>query len=157
MRYLRFNQKGETLIEALAALAIISIVIVAVATAVVTSLSNTKYNQNQTQSTKYAQQGIEQVRQIRNNNYTNFKTYNGTYCLGKGQTTLGASQGSCSVKNVDTFIRSVQIEQVPGCSANVAKISVSVSFTDGKCSGGTYCHQLTQTSCLSTVNPVQGP
>lgn len=154
-RYI-LNQRGETLIEALGALAVISIVISAVATAVITTLSNTRYNENETLSTKYAQQGIEQVRQIRNTNYPAFKAFSGLYCLGKGQTTLGTTQAICN-PNVDTFVRSVQIEQVPGCAANVARISVTVSFTDGKCSGNTYCHKVTQTSCLSTINPIQAP
>jgi type II secretory pathway pseudopilin PulG len=153
-------QKGETLIEALGALAIIAIVIVAVATAVTASLSIAQFNEDQTLTTKYAQQGIEEVRRIRNANYTTFKTYTGLYCLGKGQTTLGAAQASCLTPNTDTYIRSVQIDQPPSpqsCAANVARVTVNVAFTDGKCPSGTYCHIQTQTSCLTTVNPVQAP
>jgi type II secretory pathway pseudopilin PulG len=149
------NQKGETLIEALGALAIVAIVISAVATSVIASISNTKYNQNTTISAKYAQQALEQVREIRNSNYTAFKNYSGNYCLGKAQTSLGAVQGSCP-QNFDVFSRSVQIQQA-GCGANVAQISATVAFTDGKCTAGVYCHKVTQTTCVSTVNPFQGP
>src|ERR1700722_6827093 len=110
-------QRGQTLIETLAALAIISIVIVAIATAVTSSLSNATYNQNETIATKYAQQGTEVINQIRDGSYTNFKNYTGTYCLAKSATTLGTAQASCTTKNVDNFIRSVQIQQA-GCAAN---------------------------------------
>ena len=132
-------QKGETLIEALAALALVAIVISAITTLITTSLSNATYNENQTLATKYAQQGIESVRQIRNFNYAAFRNYNGLYCLGKGQANLGTVQTACSTPNTDNFIRSVQIEHSPGCATNVARVTVNVAFTDGK--------------CLSTVNP----
>lgn len=157
MKKILFAQKGETLIEALGALAIISIVIAAVASSVITALNNAKHNENVTLATKFAQQGIEQVRQIRNTNYPVFRTYSGIYCLGKNQTTLGAAQSNCTSANVDSFIRSVAINHTPGCGANVARITVAVSYTDGKCSSGVYCHRQEHVSCLSTVNPIQAP
>jgi type II secretory pathway pseudopilin PulG len=147
---------GQTLIETLAALAIISIVITAIGTAVTSSLANAKYNQYVTLATKYAQQGSEIVTQIRDDDYNNFKNYSGTYCLAKNQTTLGSPQASCTSKNVDNFIRSVIIQQ-GGCAANVASVTVTVAFTDSKCQSGTYCHGQTVNSCLSTVNPIEVP
>ena len=160
MKQLKYDQKGETLLEALGALAIIAIVITAVASAITTAVNSAQFNENQTLATKYAQQGVEEVRSIRNSNYTTFTGYNGLYCFSKGQTTLGSAQASCVTQNVDTFIRSIQIDQPPSvqsCGTNLAKITVSVSFTDGKCASNSYCHVQTQTSCLSTVNPVQAP
>ncbi len=152
----KLNQQGQTLIETLSALAIISIMIAAIATSVTKSLNNAKFDQNQTLVTKYTQQGAEIVQQIRDNSYTNFRNYNGTYCLGKGQTALGVMTGSCTVPNVDTFIRSVIIQQA-GCGANIAQVTVVVSFTDGKCSAGVYCHSQSNLTCLSTVNPILAP
>ena len=55
-------QKGETLIEALGALAIVAIVITAVTMVVTTALSNALFNENQTLATKFAQQGVERKR-----------------------------------------------------------------------------------------------
>jgi len=150
------KESGQTLIETLAALAIIAIVISAIATSVTSSLSNATFNQNQTLATKYAQQGAEVVTQIRDAGYTTFKNYGGTYCLGQNPTSLGTVQANCSSPNLGQFIRSVQIQQ-NGCAATVSKVTVIVSFTDGKCQTGAYCHNETETSCLSTTNPVQGP
>jgi hypothetical protein len=78
------------------------------------------------------------------------------YCLGKGQTSLGSPQADCSSNKVDNFLRTVQIQQ-NGCGGGVAQVTVVVSFIDGKCSTGTYCHKQTVQTCLSTVNPVQAP
>lgn len=151
-RYVR----GETLIEALGAMAIIVVVITAVASSVITSLSNAKSNENATTATKFAQQGIEQIRQIRNRNYADFADYEGKYCLGENQTTLGNSQSTCPTPNIGSFIRMVEINQTQGCSKDTAHVKVTVSYTDGKCSGGTYCHNQVFETCLATVNPVSG-
>lgn len=147
------NFPGQTLIETLAALSIIALVMSAIGVVVTSSLSNAEYNQAKTLSVKYAQQGSEIVRQLRDDSYTNFTKYHGTYCLSKGQTTLGQSQTNCASPNIGNFIRSVQIQQ-GGCGANVAQVIVTVSFKDGKCQGNTYCHKQVSTSCLSTLNPI---
>ena len=151
-----FTNKGETLIEAIGALAIIAIVVTAASVAIITALSNANFNQNQTQSTKFAQQGLEVVRQIRDADYTGFRTYAGTYCLAEGQTVLNTPVASCPNPNVSEFIRTVTVTQ-DGCSVNVAEVSVKVAFTDGKCQLGEYCHDQTHTSCLTTVNPIIAP
>ena len=153
-------QKGQTLIETLAALAIISVVIGAIGVLVTTSLSNAKYNQSQTLATKYAQQGIEVVQQIRDNSYTGFRTYHtpGEYCLGSGAVALGANVSSCSSPNIGIFIRSVTVQQgAARCGANFALVTVDVKFADGKCASGVYCHVVSNDTCLSTVDPVQAP
>ena len=147
---------GQTLIEALAALAIVGIVISAIGVIVTTSLSNARFDENQTLATKYAQQGSEVIQQIRDDNYTGFQNFNGTYCLGQGQITLGLP-ANCTSANMDnTFIRSITIQQ-NGCGANIAQVTVNVSFTDSKCANGKYCHIQTISTCLSTVNSVQAP
>lgn len=150
-------QKGETLIEALGALALVAVVVTAVSSAVITALNNAQYNENQTQATKFAQQGLEAVRKIRNTDYFAFRSYNGIYCFGKGQTSLGTAQANCTTPNTDTFIRYVEIQQAPGCGANIARVTVNVSFKDGKCTDDSYCHTQSHSSCLSTVNPIQAP
>ena len=149
------KQKGQTLIEALSALGIIGLLLSATTVAVITALSNTTYNQNQTLATKYAQQGTEIVRQIRDKNYTTFQGYNGTYCLGNA-TSFG---GTCATANLfGTFVRKVQILPNGGCGVGNDSIIVTVTFRDTKCPAiNLYCHGETDTSCLSTVNPVQAP
>lgn len=151
------NFRGQTLIEVLVALSILGVVITAVTIVITTSLANAQHGKNQYIATKYSQEGIEIIRKIRNNDYTGFKTYNGNYCLAKNASTLGTVQSSCSTPNVDIFIRSVIVEQSPGCGSNIAKATVRVTWTDGKCSANQYCHKSEQVSCLSTLQRVQAP
>ncbi len=150
--------KGQTLIEILIALGIGGVIISAITVIITSGLNNAQFGKNQNLATNFAQEGLEVVRKIRNNNYDGFRTYSGTYCLGKNQTTLGSAVSSCSSLNVDAFIRSVHIQQNSGCSVNGARVTVTVSWTDGKCpTTNLYCHNSQLVSCLSSVNPVQGP
>ena len=156
------NRKGQSLIELLVALSISVIIITVVSKAVISSLNNVQYSKETDQATQYASEGMEIVRMIRNNNYTGFKNYTGVYCLAKIQnsqppTDLGSPEGSCLTQNVDNFIRSVKIEQNPGCGTNLAKVIVTVAWYDGKCPSGNPCNTVLLTSCFSTVNPIQAP
>lgn len=149
--------KGETLIEVLIALTIAVVVITAIAVLSVSSLSNSQFIKNQEQAGKYAQEGMEIMRALRNNDYVDYGNYTGTYCLDKDHE-LGVSQSSCTTKNIDNvFIRSVTIQQDGGCGVNLAKTTVTVAWTDGKCASNTYCHKSILTSCFSTVQPIQAP
>jgi prepilin-type N-terminal cleavage/methylation domain-containing protein len=152
--------RGDTLIEVLIALAVAVVVISAVTTLGITSLSNARFGASQEQASKYTQEGMETVRKIRNANYAGFAAISsGVYCLAKNSPTL--TVGPCSTPNIDnTYIRSVEIRQNVSCgaiSANLAHTTVRVSFTDGKCATGTYCHVTESSSCLSTRSPIQGP
>jgi len=147
--------KGQTLIETVLALGIIAIILSGVTIVVTSSLSDASFSQNQTLATQYAQEGTEILRTIRSSDYAGFNK-NGTYCLAKGALTLPSSSPSCTAPNVDSFIRSVSIVK-DGCSAKVAQTTVTVSWSDNKCSSGSYCHSSNLISCLSTISPIQAP
>jgi Tfp pilus assembly protein PilV len=154
---MNMNMKGQTLVEVLIALSIAVVVITAITMLSITSLTNSQSSKNQGQATKYAQEGMEIARKVRNSNYTTFAGYNGTFCLAKGQNTFGA-QGTCTSPNIDsTFIRSIQVQQNAGCGVNLARVVVNVTWSDAKCSAGVYCRKSELVSCLSTANPVTAP
>jgi len=150
--------KGQTLIEVLIALSVAVVVITSVTLIAITSLNNTQSSKNQEQATKYAQEGMEIVRKVRNSSYATFAGYNGTYCVAKGQLTLGAQLGSCTTTNINSlYVRSVQIQPNSGCGVNLSRVVVTVAWSDTKCSTGSYCRKSELVSCFSTVNPVSGP
>ncbi len=148
--------KGQTLVEALLALSLIGIIVSGITVVITSSLNNAQYSRNQNLATGYAQEGLEALRQIRNRNYSVFGGYDNNYCLGKGDIALGSPVINCSTPNVDNFIRAIKIEK-NGCSSNISRATVTVSWNDGKCSDSGYCHQSRLISCLSTVNAVQAP
>jgi hypothetical protein len=148
--------KGQGLIESLLALSLMAIVLSGISVALISSLSNASFGSDQAIATQYAQEGVELVRKVRNSNYSAFQGYNGSYCLAKGSTVLEPS-GNCATPNVDKYIRTVVIEQSPGCGLNTAKVTAVVSWVDGRCPTGNYCHKSNIISCLSTVNPIIAP
>jgi len=150
-------ERGQTLIEALAALAITAIIVTAISVLVTSSLNNSQFSKNENLATKYAQEGMEIVRHVRDLSYNQFRNYDGTYCLAKGATTLGASTSSCTTPNVDNYVRSAQIQQNPGCGPNLARVTMNVAWADSKCQPNTFCHKSSLVSCYSTVDPLPAP
>ncbi len=153
------DQTGQTLIEALIALAAAVLVISAIAITGVTSLSNVEFTKNQNLATEYSREGIEIVRQISRNNWKIFTTYTGVnYCLDKGSNTLTAMGPTGCGQNVGTYVRQIIIEQASSsCSGNV-KVTSSVSWSDSKCTvGNVFCHKVNIESCLADTNPIKAP
>jgi len=145
-------QSGQTLMEVLVALGIIAVVATALSGVVITSMGNARFSKDQSLATQYAQEGMETVRSLRDSNYTGFQNIaSGTYCLAKNSVTLTAN---CFSANFDTFLRKVTITQ-SSCSANVARVEVSVAWQDSKCpASNSFCHSSQLSTCLSSVNPV---
>lgn len=150
------SQSGQVLIEVLVALGVIVVVVSMVTISTATSLSNVEFSRTQNQATQYAQEGMEVIRSIRNNNVTNFTALSGSYCLAQDSSVL-TQPAPCSVNIDNTFIRSVTIEKnnVAICAGGT-KTTVLVSWTDGKCSSGSYCHNATIASCIAVTNVVPG-
>lgn len=61
----KLNQKGQSLIEVVVALSVAAVIITALLIVVITSLRNAQLSQTQSRATKYAQEGLERVRAIR--------------------------------------------------------------------------------------------
>lgn len=150
--------KGETLVEVLVALGIITVVASALVGVVVTSMGNTRFSKDQNQATQYAQEGMEIVRQKRDDDYVVFRAIaTGTYCLdGSGANNL--VQPCIDVANVGgSYLRKVTIGQSAAtrCALDVARVTVTVSWQDSKCpAANMFCHASKLESCLSSVNPV---
>ena len=119
--------RGQTLLEVLVALSVGILVLTAMTGAVLSSLANAQFSKNQNLATLYAQQGMENMRDLRNKNWTSFSGYDGFYCLAKdGSLTAGSS---CS-GNIDGFFaRQIMFENL---AVDKRRITVTVSFTDSK-------------------------
>lgn len=161
------RQSGQTLIEIMVALSIAVVIISATSVAVINALSNADFTKTQSIATQAAQQAIESLRSMRNNDYQDFISLNGNYCMASTCTSVtNASGTACSYtsdatgistcgQNVDTLVRVVNITpQQPGasdCNAQGPKVVVNVYWSDAKCtsSGNVFCHSVTVSTCLS--------
>lgn len=105
------ENKGQSLIEMVIALSIVIIIILALVGLITVSIRNATFSQNQALATKYAQEGIEEARRLRDEQGDSFFT-----------------DGSCSLtESVGIFTRTRT------CSFDGDKtmtVTVVVSWTD---------------------------
>ncbi len=174
--------RGQTIIEVLVALTTAVVIIAAITIAVLTALRNAQYSNAQNTATRYAQEGMEFVRFLRDSNYPEFAKLESVptqYCLGKGSTTLQKDDGTNQSKPCTTigvvldngFSRIVTFEsndaycdplQPPTPAPTIAntskKVTVTVAWTDAKCPNSTNCHEAKLISCFSdyTLVPTIG-
>lgn len=164
---MNIRQKGQTLIEILVALSIAAVLVSATSVAVLSALSNAEFARQQSLASQYADQGIEIIRSMRNNDYADFKNLSGNYCMASTCNTLvNTSSNACGIstdptgvvscgQNVSTFIRTVVVAPTNAgatdCNTSGYKVSVNVAWADSKCTDSTkpFCHVLTVNTCLS--------
>lgn len=160
------NNKGQTIIEAVIALASILLTLTAISIAIGTSLNNSEFLKNQSLASKYAQQGMEQVRYLKNSSPQSFDSYIGVQCMGEDKVLV---PGGCNPANQGAIIDNLykrEIEFVHGSSECGTKpttapssppesgiqVKVSVYWSSSKCgSSNTFCHQSQLVSCFSSA------
>lgn len=154
------KQRGQTLIEVLAAFSVAAVLVTAIVVAIISALSNTIFSKNQNIGTRYAQEGVEIIRQIRNNSLSEFTALNVNYCLNstnelEGKITIDCPQDSNGIS------REVKIERgddATSCGTNnPTKVTVTVLWADNKCSGAELCHNTKLVSCLSETTSAEAP
>ena len=156
------KQKGQTLLEAIVALATILIIITAIAVVIVNALYNSQYIRSQNEANKYAQEGIEFVRNIQKNDLGAFGSFNQntTYCIDEENNTLTTTGCDTAAVNTGTsHIRTVTFSPGAGqCIASEVKVGVTVAWSTSKCpSTNTFCHKSELVSCMPYQYPASQP
>lgn len=166
------SSSGQTLIEVLIAISLSVIIITSMTIAVTTAINNADFSKNQNLATQFAQEGMEIIKQQQDVNYQALNALNGRYCLAQTCSAIVSGTGSCGSNpggtstncttniNNNFFIRQVDVlpAGTPGAKcANTVQATVSVLWTDGKCSSGSYCHSEQIVSCFSNANAVSIP
>lgn len=156
------SQKGQTIIEALVALVTILLILTAISIVIVNGLFNSRFIKNQNEANKYAQQGMEYVRNIQGNDLNTFAAFNqnATYCIDEANSTLTTT--NCDVDGVNTgesYNRTVIFSPAGGeCSASEVKVMVTVKWVSSKCpSTNTFCHKSQLASCLPFMYTQRNP
>ena len=166
-----FSESGQTLLEALIALATAVVIISAMTVMVFSSLNNAQFSKNQNQATQYAQQGIEFLKNLAQSDWVTFAAYSGSYCLSQDSTTLiskldppGCAQSSYIINNL--FVREVTIYNDSDSTNNKCTplqnsvlVTVSVGWADNKCtdSSDVYCHKIPLSSCIYNSTTATSP
>lgn len=159
--------RGQSLIEVVVALGMAITVVVSITALIVSALDSANFRKNQNLANAYAQEGMEVVRKIRDNSsWSTFTSLPGgpNFCLPQNGTELVSRSGSpnCDGKgNVGIFLREITIRNNnPDCTAGGgnSKVTVKVSWSDGKCStGNSFCHKAEIISCFADNQTVVAP
>lgn len=121
------RENGQSLIEVLAALAVVLLVVLALVVAVTTSVKSSDFARKRTQASSFAQQGMEKARSYRDqNSWATFSTNCGNLSA-LGLSSTPAPSFTLTVSCVDEG------------SSTKKKIIVTVSWTD---TSGTHNSQL---------------
>jgi len=165
---MRKNQSGQTLIEAIVALVTILIIITAISIVVVSGISNSQFIKNQNEANKYAQQGMELVRDVQQNNLSAFRDFvgQGTTCIREETSELYYDEDCFNgdVITADHYKRTITFAQddarcnVPGSLTPSLRVTVTVKWSSTKCSSdNTFCHSSELVSCMPYDTPATQP
>lgn len=149
------KESGQSLIEVLVVLAVTIIIVVALTMAVLVSLKNAQFAQNQSKATKYAQQSLEKIRNIRDRDEdgeiffqyspsdTVIRKFSGlwgvnmsTRCSGKcyfkfDNSGILTSTNENSMENLEgNLARQITLTDEAGFYATEKKVSVKVKWLD---------------------------
>lgn len=146
------NSKGQTLLEMAIALSAILITLAAISIAIVTSVNNSQFIKSQSQASKYAQQGMEVIRYLRNNNLATFNSYSGVNCMDIDNV-ISVTTGDCGIVNIGgSFIRQVDFSKLSTDCSSGTLVTVAVKWSSTKCDASTiqsrFCHKSELVSCF---------
>lgn len=160
---MKFKDKGQTIIEAIIALAAIILILTSISIVVINSVNNSQFIKNQNIGNKYAQQAFELVRGIQKNDLTQFASYTGgPYCINESDNPPLPTQLNCdpTTANIDsTFIRTIYFDQgASPCDITQTRLRVSVAWSSGKCPfNNRFCHKAELVSCLRYQSIISSP
>ena len=123
---------GQGLLELIIALGIAAFIIVALVQTMVTGAKNTRFAKNQTLATRFAQEGVEKIRNLRDTLgwALFFNTYNGiTTCVGEGTPDTWTVILPCPA-NIDNFFTRKVVFNDSGDPGNTVAVNVTVTWID---------------------------
>lgn len=160
-------QSGQTIIEAIVALVTILLIVTAIAIVIVNGLYNSSFIKNQNEANKYAQQGMELVRDIQKNDLESFQGFvnSGMHCINEATSVIesvGCSDTSINTgsayNRIITFSTDPVICESTNQPTGSLKVTVTVKWSSSKCPNtNTFCHKSELVSCMPYIYPASLP
>lgn len=158
-KFIAFAASGQTMVEALVALAAAVIIISSITVAVITSASNTSYSTNQNKATQLAREGLDALRKYRDTNTAGFAGTSGMYCykdeiiISEAGKVDKPSECGNDTRIEDAYIRTLNF--IPAGDGDnlcgeAVQVDSMVSWADGKCpANNQFCKNVRLVSCFS--------
>lgn len=94
-------QKGQTLVEAIVVIGMVILLVTGLIAGTTASLKTSQAGRAKSEAVKFAEDGIERIRLIRDDNWTTFASYSGLYCFASDGTLTLPTGPTCPV-NIQT-------------------------------------------------------
>lgn len=137
------KEKGQTLVEIIAAIGVVIILVTGLLVGAIASLKSVQFGKAKSVALHYAQEAMENARNIRNNNWSDFFAYGSpsgkTWCLNKNGT--WSQGGPCPINIDGVYTRTVTFTwQDPTMNVDVTvswqggqyQVNLSTYFTQWK-------------------------
>lgn len=125
------NFTGQSLIEAVVAVGIVIILVTGLIVGTTASVHRAVSSSSRSLAVKYAQEGMELARKVRDNGWMTLIEYNNTYCVGKDSlvpvpTPTPVVGAACSANIDSIYTRSITFAYAP--DTQIMTIDVNVSW-----------------------------
>ena len=117
------NRQGQSLVEAVVVIGMVIVLVSGLIVGTTVSLRSSELGRSRSLAVKYATEGIEYARNLRNVGWTDFQAKTGAWCLDKDKTLTQAVSGVCSANIDSMFARKLTF------SWTDPKMTVTVAIT----------------------------
>lgn len=121
---------GQTIVEAVVVIGMVALLVTGLIVGTTASLKSAQSGRVRSQSVSLSQEGLEIVRSIRDQSWSTFQSYTGTYCLGSDKI-LVVSAGSCGM-NVAGAENSFSRNVVFSWQSPKMVVTSTVSYVEGE-------------------------
>jgi type II secretory pathway pseudopilin PulG len=123
-------QKGQTLVEAIVVIGMVMLLVTGLISGTTTSLKSSQSGRARSEATKYADEGMELIRLMRDENWTTFASHGGLYCFGSDGL-LSLPVGPSCPTNIQTADNALARSATFTWLGNKMQVEVSVVFQQG--------------------------
>lgn len=128
------TQSGQTIVEAIVVVSVVAVLVTGLIAGTTVALRSTQTGRVKSQAIKYAEEGLEYVRSVRDDQWSAFQLYTGTYCLSNDENgvvqALVSTVNTCDPNIITSdgqFTRSVNFSW----DGQKMHVEVRVQYPDG--------------------------
>lgn len=135
------HAKGQTIVEAIVVISVVVLLVTGLIAGTTTSLKSAQSGRTRGQATKFAEEGLEYARSLRDQGWSAFQAYSGVYCYGSDRVLSPSAGGGCTtnITTLDsTYIRSLTFTWDGTKMTVISKVAFPVSGVNTDVSLTTY-------------------
>lgn len=127
MRNILNDKLGQSLVEVVIAIGVVALLVTGLVVGTTAALKSSRLGRLRSGANKYAQEGVELTRDLRDAGWISFQARNGLYCLAQDNIFPAAPSGSCTINIDSIYTRSILF----AWNDPRMQVTATVSWSDG--------------------------